>query len=247
MHGSAHRRSGARVGRWRSRRVGIGAAVLLFIELGMRPCAAQVGYDPTRSPYHDIPRGAVWAVSGGHLGGSRGDVGVGPASGVTGGVRWEPSFGAVGASLGLAYAGTTRFVVNPTDSVARRVSGPFNNRVLLADAGLQLVLTGRKTWRRLAPFVGAAVGIAVAPNLARDSSGYTFGTKLTLAPNAGVRWYPARRVSVRGDVRLVFWRLRYPLSYKNPGPDGSRVLDPAAPLDQWTAHPWITIGLGWIF
>src|SRR5439155_98207 len=77
--------------------------------------------------------------------------------------------------------------------------------------------------------------------------GYDFGTKLTVGPGAGLRWYPARRLSVRTDFRLVLWRLKYPLGYKQPSPDGSRVLSLDAPLTEWTAHPWITIGLGWTF
>ena len=68
-----------------------------------------------------------------------------------------------------------------------------------------------------------------------------------MAPEAGLRWYPARRLSVRTDVRLVFWRLKYPLDYKQPSSDNSRVLPLDAPLIEWTAHPWITIGLGWTF
>jgi len=55
-------------------------------------------------------------------------------------------------------------------------------------------------------------------------------------------------VSVRTDFRLVLWRLNYPLGYKQPSTiDGSRVLPLEAPLTEWTAHPWITIGLGWTF
>ena len=219
--------------------------VLFSLAVGITPCAAQVGYEPARSPYRDMPGGAVWVVGIGHLGGSRGDVGVGPADGVTGGVRYEVPFGAVGASLGLAYVRPTRFI--KTLDGTWHQTGPFRTQMALADAGLQLVLTGRKTWRRLAPFVGASIGVVVGSDTPYDSSGYRFGTKLTLAPNAGLRWYPARRVSVRTDVRLLLWRLHYPLSYKQPGADSTRLLAPAAPVDQWTSHPWVTIGVGWIF
>ncbi len=219
------------------------AVVWLSVVASYNVTAAQVGYDPAHSPYHDIPRGAVWALSVGHLGGSRGDVGVGPADGLTGALRC-----AVGASLGLAYARTSRFVEDYTKDSTSRRSGLFNDPVVLADAGLQLVLTGRKTWHRFAPFVGGALGVAIASPLAQDTSGYRFGTKITLAPNAGVRWYPARRLSVRGDLRLVLWKLHYPLSYKVvTSTNGGSVLPAAAPLDQWTSHPWATIGVGWIF
>jgi hypothetical protein len=223
------------------------AAVLLTAVPPVR-LSAQVGYDPAHSPYHDMPRGAVWALSVGHLGGSRGEVGVGPADGLTGALRYEVPFGAVGASLGLAYARTSRFVEDYTKDSTSRRTGPFNDPVVLADAGLQLVLTGRKTWHRFAPFIGGALGVAIGSRLAQDTSGYRFGTKITLAPNAGVRWYPTRRVSVRGDFRLLLWKLHYPLSYKVPNKfDNSTVLPATAALDQWTAHPWATIGVGWIF
>lgn len=224
------------------------ALVWLGIVASWSVTLAQVGYEPGQSPYHDMPRGAVVVLSGGYLGGGRGSVGVGPANGATGGVRYEVQFGAVGASLGLAYARGTRFVVDPTKDSTTRTTGPFDTNVALADAGLQLVLTGRKTWHGFAPFIGAALGVAFGSELARDTSGYKFGTKLTLAPNAGVRWFPTRRLSIRSDLRLVLWKLRYPLSYKvPPSGGGSSVLATTAPLNEWTAHPWATIGLGWIF
>src|SRR5881394_2122624 len=98
------------------------------------------------------------------------------------------------------------------------------------------------------PGLHERLDVALGSPLAQDTSGYRFGTKITLAPNAGVRWYPARRISVRGDFRLELWKLHYPLSYKVPNKvDGSSVLPLAAPLDQWTAHPWATIGVGWTF
>jgi hypothetical protein len=173
---------------------------------------------------------------------------VGPSDGLTGALRYEVPFGAVGASLGLAYARTSRFVEDYTKDSTSRRTGPFDDPVVLADAGLQLVLTGRKTWHRFAPFIGGALGVAIGGALARDTSGYRFGTKITLAPNAGVRWYPTRRISVRGDFRLLLWKLHYPLSYKVPNKfDNSTVLPATAALDQWTAHPWATIGVGWIF
>jgi len=223
------------------------ALVWLGVVASWNGAAAQVGYEPGHSPYHDIPRGAVWALGFGHLGGSRGSVGVGPSDGLTGGLRYEVQFGAVGASLGVAYARTSRFVEDYTKDSTSRKTGPFNDPVVLADVGLQLVLTGRKSWHRFAPFVGGALGVAIARPLAQDTS-YRFGTKITLAPNAGVRWYPARRFSVRGDFRLVLWKLHYPLSYEVPNNiDHSSVLPAGAPLDQWTAHPWATIGVGWIF
>ena len=226
------------------------AVVLLWLGVvaSWDAVSAQVGYDPSHSPYRDVRRGGVGVVTFGYLGGSRGSVGVGSSDGTTYGARYEVQFGAVGASLGLAYGRTTRFVVNPYKDTLSRKTGPFDNEVWLADAGLQLVLTGRKTWHRFAPYVGGALGVAIGGAAPRDTSGYRFGTKITLAPNAGVRWYPARRLSVRGDFRLVFWKLNYPVQYKVPDLiDNTPVLSSSAALTEWTAHPWATIGVGWTF
>ncbi len=230
-------------------RPAVGAIVWLSVVASYNALPAQVGHEPSQSPYHDIRRGGVGVITFGYLGGSRGGPGVGISDGPTGGLRYEVAFGnALGASLGIAYAQTTRFVVDPTkDSLSRR-SGPDDTDVVLADVALQLALTGRKTWHGFAPYVGAALGAAIGGGSPPDPSGYDFGTKLTVAPGAGLRWYPARRLSVRTDVRLVLWRLKYPLDYKQPSTvDGSRVLSLEAPLTEWTAHPWITIGLGWTF
>src|SRR5216683_2978091 len=107
----------------RPTRLAVQAAILAWLGCAATAgaLAAQVGYDPAHSPYRDIPGGGVAVVSAGYLGGSRGSVGVGLSNGATGGLRYEVSFGAVGASLGLAYGLTTRFVwiVDPTQDVAR--------------------------------------------------------------------------------------------------------------------------------
>jgi hypothetical protein len=209
---------------------------------------AQVGYEPSHSPYHDIPRGAVGVLAFGYLGGNRGSVGVGLTNGATAGIRYDVQFGAVGASLGLAYGRTKSFIADPKKDSVSRLSGPYDNGVVLADAGLQLVLTGRKTWRGFAPYIGGALGVAIANTLPQDSSGYKFGTKFTLGPNAGLRWYPARRVSVRADFRILLWKLVYPVSYKVPNSiDGSRVLPVTASLTEWTSQRWAAIGVGWTF
>ncbi len=170
------------------------ALVWLGVVASWNGASAQVGHEPAHSPYHDVRRGGVLVFTFGYLGGSRGSVGVGPSEGKTGGIRYEVPFGAVGASLGLAYARMNRFVVDPFKDTTSRKSELSTNDVVLLDAGLQLVLTGRKTWRGFAPYVGGVLGVAIGGTSPRDTSGYKFGTKFTVAPNVGLRWYPARRL-----------------------------------------------------
>jgi hypothetical protein len=210
--------------------------------------ASQVGYDPAHSPYRDAPAGGGLEFVAGYFGGGRGRIPVGISDGNTWGARYNISFGSASLNLGAAYAQTTRRIVNPFVATANNTSALINCDVVLVDAGLQMALTGPKMWHHLAPYVGATLGLAFGSELATDTSGYTFGTKFTFGPTVGVRWYPARRISIITDFRLIFWRLQYPANYLEPNAiDGNRVLAVGSATSNWTAHPWISLGLGWSF
>src|SRR2546426_9013168 len=111
-----------------------------------------------------------------------------------------------------------RFVVDPFTDTTSRKTGPFTDDVVLLDAGLQLILTGRKTWRGFAPYVGGVLGVALGGTSPRDTSGDKFGTKVTRAPHLGPRWYPPPRLSLPGDVRLGLWELHYSPPFQQPEP-----------------------------
>jgi hypothetical protein len=109
------------------------------------------------------------------------------------------------------------------------------------------MLTGAKAWHTFAPYLGASGGVILATSPPADSSGYRFRFKGIFGPELGLRWYLARRIAVRADARVEFWRLSYPITYKQPSPDGSRVLQVGAADYEWTRHPWISVALGWTF
>ncbi|MGH7568968.1 MAG: hypothetical protein ACREL9_08370 [Gemmatimonadales bacterium] len=226
----------------------IGGAVLLSAGPPDR-LTAQVGHDPARSPYRDIPSGTGLTVLVGTLGGDRGSVGVGQGDGVTTSLRSEIAVGrAMHFTAGVSYAQMNRFIVDPTQPPASRRSGPIDDNVTLVDAGLLLLLTGAKTWHGIAPYVAGSLGMAFGGRELVDPSTYEFGTKFTLAGGAGVRWYPGRRVSVQLDARFLFWKLRYPTEYKVPNQvDGSQVLATNAPLTEWARQRWLSLGVGWTF
>jgi len=245
MGGQAVRRLASQA----ARRGALICAAVLLTAYPPNRLSAQVGHEPGQSPYRDVRRGGVVVLGVGYLGGSRGRAGVGMSDGITWNIRYDASLGgAVTASLGLAYAQTTRYLVDPAQGAATRTQGPVDTDVILADIGLQLVLTGRKTWHGFAPYLGGGIGVAVGGSTPSDLAGYKFRTKITLNPQAGVRWYPTARLSVRADFQTVYWKLSYPLAYKDPSPvDGTRVLPLDASLTEWTAHPWISVGVGWTF
>jgi len=231
-------------------RTAIGVAALLTAQPPNR-LASQVGHNPATSPYRDIALHPGPIVFVGHLGADRGTAGVGTSNALTFGTRYElPAGRVMQFQFTGAYLRGDRFLVNPyadSNSASRR-SGPVKSDLLQLEIGMQLRLTGGKTWRGLAPFVGTGLGLISELNAAADTSGYRFGTKFTIAFVSGVRWYPARRVSVTGDLRALFWRLKYPVAFHTPlAPDGSRVLPLTARLTDWTTHSWISLGIGWTF
>lgn len=243
MHGCRGGRAGGRSG---GRMIGR-VVILAALAATARPpdrLSAQAGHDPASSPYKDLRRGLALRVTAGYFAGSRGpdSTPVGATKGVTAGLRLElQASSALIVATGVSYAKTTAFYKTAYDSFPRTV-GPINNGLVLADFGILLSLTGGKTWRGFQPYVGATMGLAFGSKIGADTSGYNFGTKFTYAPEFGVRWYPARRISAEFGGRVLVYHLAFPSSYR------FHVLpNILSPLSATTIHPWATFGLAWTF
>ena len=250
MGGAKNRRAGGRAGR-RSARWCAQAAILASAVLLVYPptrLTAQVGRSPDHSPYQDVKRGRTLILSGGYLTGSRGAVGVGPSNGGMASLRFEVPFGKpLGFFIGAGYGRLSRFIQDPTKDSAAHMSGPITVDAGVVEGGVHLFLTDSRTWHSFAPMIGVSGGAIFARDPSADSSGYRFRAKGMFGPEAALRWYLGRRLALHAQGRLMFWQLNYPLAYKQPSPDGSRVQPLTAPDKEWTRHPWISIGLGWTF
>src|SRR2546428_6838645 len=149
------RLEGWKVGRW----------MILGMSLSNIPTvnlSAQVGHNPATSPYRDIALhpGPMFFV--GHLGADRGNVGVGTSNALTYGARYElPAGRVVQFQFTGAYLRGDRFLVNPSpdSNSASRRSGPVKSDLLPLEIGMQLRLTGGKTWRGPAALVGPRLGL----------------------------------------------------------------------------------------
>ncbi len=242
------------VGRLRRGLGVVAAAVFLSVGPTVRPSDGQIGHDPGASPFRDVPLRPVPMVFGGYLSGDRGRVGAGMSNAVTVGARYEiPAGRSLLFQFNAAFLSGDRFILEPradSSSPARR-TGPFKSELGLAEIGLQLRLTGAKSWHGWAPYAGTALGLMFDVNSPGDTTGshYKFGTKLTIAGATGVRWYPSRRLIVNVEARAHLWRLKYPKSFHdfNQAPDGSTVVPLNEPLNDWTLHPWFSFGMGWTF
>ena len=228
---------------------------LLLAAAFAAPAAAQVGYPPASSPYRDIPRGHSVTAVVGRIGGGGGRFGIGPQDGTVFGLRYDiRAGGTVEFGLTLAQGNLHRFVVDPFVQVVRRKSGPVQDQVRFADMSIQLNLSGSKTWHRLAPYTGVSLGVAFADKVAQDTSGYKFGNKFYFAPQLGTRFFLTNRLHLRADVRGVFWKLTYPVSFTeepvlDPGtlPNDPHAVITDQRLTEWTLTPWIQVGLGYSF
>ena len=231
------------------RRLLAGTAVCLAV-FQTTAALAQVGHLPENSPYKDMRIKQALVFYGGVMSGGEGNAGVGPTNGPVGGVRWEIAVGAPSILfLGLSLANLKRPLVNPDDPPDTRFFGSANQRSVMVDAGLNFVLTGRKTWRGLAPYLGVGFGMAFGGSVPEDSSGYTLKSKFHIDPTIGIRFHPSPRFHFRIEGRAIFWRLDFPPRFFDD-PKNALGTDPLLnPLIQtdtdWTVHPTLLFGIGY--
>ena len=186
--------------------------------LGLAVCpatlAGQVGYPPTKSPYHEVLPSRSWIFNFGYFGGSGGDFGVGPHDGLTYGVDWNIRV-STPLQLGVTftYGALERMIVHPADSLQYRYTGPVGTDTYMLGASGIFNITGKKTWHGFAPYAFITLGVVNASSTPDDNSGYEFGTKLYGSPGLGFRYYLRDRLYFRGQTQYTIWGLTYPPSY----------------------------------
>jgi hypothetical protein len=231
---------------------------ILILALAAAPLAAQVGHSPESSPYRDITKGRSVTFLYGDVGGNGGKIGVGPHQGQSYGVRLDLRVGApLQIGFTVARAELERLIVSADDSVNNRVDGPVSQNLTMGEVALQLNLTGKKTWHRLAPFLGGTIGFlggSALPASQPDSSDYHFGGKFYFAPAVGLRIFISNSLHLRLEARQLYWKLVYPSSY-NVEPAAEPSLDPTKPnsvlkgakLQEWTGARELRAGIGLSF
>jgi hypothetical protein len=228
--------------------------ILVLVAVAGTPVLAQVGHPPQSTPYRDIRKGHTLTLTGGYFGGDGGDFNIGPHNGAVFGGRYDIRTGStVGLGLGIAHGSLERFIINPFVRLENRRSGPVKQSVTFAELNLQLNVTGGKSWNRIAPFIGAGVGLAFASGTPADTSRYDFGRKFYLVPSIGARVFLSDRLHFRAEARAAFWKLNYPTTFRQepveePGtPENPNAVIPGDNLSEWTASPWLQAGLGYSF
>ena len=197
--------------------------------LAPRALPAQVGHPPGSSPYRDIPKGHTFTPFAAYFAGDGGRFGVAPHNGQVYGFRYDIRTGStIQMGLLLGHGEMDRLIL---DSLVAGgvVTGLADQSTTFVEADIQLNLTGGKTWNRLAPFIGTGIGLAWAEDIPADRGVFELGTKFYFAPHAGLRLFVTDRIHLRGDARLIFWKLDYPNS------------------SEWDTSGWYQAGLGFGF
>lgn len=157
-------------------------------------------------------------------------------------------------SLGFALWGATasRTVIDPTRAPGQQERGDTDQQLYGGEATFQMNLTGGKTWRGLAPYIGSGLG-AVKSSAIVDEHGYDFGTKFYFAPMIGTRAFVGQRLSLRLEARAFTWKLSYPSSWaieppSSPGTlEDPHAVNPTGRTGQYVVAPALTFGIGVAF
>ena len=195
----------------------------------------------------------MFAVTGGYSWGSGGKVNIGPGEGPVFGARGDIHLAGPGTvQIGVNVGNLDRLLLDPRQPPEERFLGWATQSVVMADVGLNLVLTGQKTWYGFAPYLGLSLGVAIGGDVPADSlSGYDFNIKFMVGPGIGLRWHPVSRIGLRVELRDVLWKLSYPNAFFEPPtdePDIPPVLDPEFnKTSEWTHNPSLYISLGYAF
>lgn len=208
------------------------------------PAWAQIGTLPERSPYRDIEFRQEWTTFAGQFDARRDPAGVAPRGGVFIGERWAIKLGGPAYfTTRLAGSVQERTIINPLLSEPARSRRSEALPILYADMGLELQLTGSKTWRSLAPVINGGFGLTADLKSKRDVGGFKFGQPLTLTFGAALKYIPARGPNIRLDWSSYVYRLHYPESYYLKSGDAPIVLSADVKKDLWRRNNVLTAGL----
>ncbi len=204
---------------------------------------AQVGHRPDKSPFEDVKLGQSISFSAGWLAIRRDVAGVAPKSAAFGQLTYEAAVGGP-ALLYARYtlAPTTRTLLAPAANQPQRATGTPGSTMHLIDGGIDVALTGKKSWRHLIPSVSGGVGV-VSDFAKIDSGSYQFGVKFAITYGLAVRYVRASGVRLRVDVTNAMWQYEYPDRYFVKATDGTSVLTNTSDRTIWRRNVGITAGV----
>ena len=218
----------------------VAALVLLTYS---QPAHAQVGYLPDRSPYEDVQLPQTFSFSTGWLGVRRDPPNIAPASSPFFSLLYDlPVGGPAFLYARYAFAPSSRNVLNPVNPARTRLVGKTNVTTSLVDVGLDLSMTGQKTFHGFMP--SATAGIGLASDFAKaDTGAYRFGTKFSFSYGFVLRYLFHSGWGLRADVTNNIWQYQYPDGYFVKSSDTTSVLSDTKQRSAWRSNWGFSAGV----
>lgn len=207
------------------------------------PLTAQVGHRPSSSPYEDVKIGQSVSLSAGWLSIARDKAGVAPRAAAFGQVRYDAAVGGP-AILFARYtvSSTDRALFAPAAIATARQTGTPGVAMHIMDGGLDVALTGAKSWHSLVPSVSGGVGM-VSDFASVDSGGYQFGVKFALSYGLGVRYIRQSGLRLRVEATNFRWQYEYPDRYFVKAADGTSILTDTKNRSVWRGNWGLSAGV----
>lgn len=220
-----------------------GALSTLLFVLASPNALAQVGHQPSESPYRDVNFGQTIAASGGWLAITRDPAGVAPKASYFGQLRYDVAIG--GPALLFArysVAPSERDLLLPGVPVAQRIIRTPKTVMHIVEGGIDIALTGKKSWHGMMPTVGGGIGIA-SDFAGADTGSYQFGVKFALSYGMGLRYVLQSGVQVRLEATNFLWQYDYPDQYFVAASDLSVILPDNSKRSSWQGNWGLSAGV----
>lgn len=211
--------------------------------LPIASASAQVGHMPDKSPYEDFKIGQTLTIMGGWMNMRRDPANVAPDANWMAALRYDIGVGGP-ASLFARYVASPseRNLLVPSNTQATRVIARPSVTTHMADLGLDVSLTGRKTYRRFMPSVNGGIGV-VSDFASADTGSYQFGTKFSFSYGFSLRYLPRRGPQLRVDFTNFIWQYQYPDRYFVLANDTTSVLRRASEQSAWRGNWGVSAGV----
>ena len=209
---------------------------------------AQVGHQPSKSPYLDLEYKQELTLIGGSFHGHRDPADVAPQGGFLLGAHYE--FRAGGPAHLIAEVvriSSDQQVINPFKVGAARDLGTSSRPLYSGDVGLGISLTGGKSWHHIVPEVAGGLGFITDFRRQADSGGYKFGTRFALNWGGGIRIVPGGKWQIRGDIKNRLYTISYPEAFYVVPTGGTAVVPTTQAKSFWLNNPAFTLGLSRLF
>jgi hypothetical protein len=211
--------------------------------------SAQIGHVPQSSPYTDLEYRQELSLFGGHYNAGKDKVGVAPGNGPTIGLRYDLRLGGPALLTSrLQYVSSSRTIIDPRRPAdSRVVEANASWPIYLWDVGINVNLTGQRSYRHVVPFLNGSLGVATDFKGGADVGAWRFGTPFAFSFGGGVKWVPGGNWQVRGDFSDHLYQIKYPNSYYDVTSDGTSVLGNRDSKSDWTNNLTLSIGVSYLF